>query len=104
MSMSFKISLADDRFSQDETKELLLHLIHTNIQFHELKNFSSEERFGESNMESTACIERLRLFNKQVLKTIETASGKSELVIDLRLVVEINAKQNYETLATRKAG
>ncbi|HRJ29917.1 MAG TPA: hypothetical protein PLG85_09110 [Cyclobacteriaceae bacterium] len=102
--MSFKISLADDRFSQDETKEILLHLIYANIQFHQLKNFSSEERFGESHMESIECIEQLRLFSKQILKTIETASGKSELAIDLRLVVEIKAKQKYETLATRRAG
>jgi len=102
--MSFKISLTNDRFSQDETKEILLNLIQTNIHFHNMKNFSSEERFGKSHLESMACIEQLHLFSRQILKTIETAAGENDLAIDLRLVVEVKAKQNYETLGSRKTG
>jgi hypothetical protein len=48
MKHTESIKLVEGTFSGIEAKEILVDLISKKINFHHLKNFSSEERFGKT--------------------------------------------------------
>lgn len=89
MKISKTISLIDGHFSSEDAFELLRNLYSSKIQFHQLKNFSSMERFGK---EDKIALERIPKL-KESLETISTimkeiAEGDSE--IEIKSVVNIN--------------
>ena len=53
--------LIDGRFSTTEASRVLLDLVGTKIQYHEIENFSSRERFGKDAAHSAR---RLKALNK----------------------------------------
>lgn len=44
-----KLILIEGDFSQDDAKEILSNIFSSKIHFHNLKNWSSKERFGKEN-------------------------------------------------------
>ncbi len=71
-----KLKLIEGDFSCQEAKELLLNIFSTKINFHKLKNFSSQERTGSSDIATLKRLnelqkeaEKLNNFIKQVEKT-----------------------------------
>lgn len=55
-----KLSLIDGDFTAEEAREVIMHLFLTKVQFHELKNFSSLERYGKPDETAQKRIPRLR--------------------------------------------
>lgn len=49
MKKTQKIQLIKGLFTNEEAKEILFNLVNTKINFHNLKNFSSDERSGKSD-------------------------------------------------------
>ncbi len=43
------LTLLDGHFTPEEAREVLLSLFQAKIQFHEMQNFSSQERFGHED-------------------------------------------------------
>ena len=75
-------------FSPDEAKEVLLNLITHKINFHSLKNFSSEERFGKSIEGSQKRIAELRESKEKIVNLVEFAI-KENKNIDIVSTIEI---------------
>lgn len=46
MSKHEKLNLIEGSFIDEDAKEILMNIFSTKIHFHEMKNFSSKERFG----------------------------------------------------------
>lgn len=53
------IQLIDGDFSVHDAQEILMDLINHKIRFHQLKNISWEERFGEPNQHSQKRLKEL---------------------------------------------
>lgn len=82
--------LIDGEFSSKESHEILQNIFFSKIRFHEIKNFSSQERFGKDDESS---INRIPHLNnslneiKQIIKEAENNGNqiaiKSEVVITI---------------------
>jgi hypothetical protein len=56
-----KFKLIEGRFSTEEAKEILTNIFSEKINFHLMKNFSSQERFGKDDENATNRIHQLKL-------------------------------------------
>lgn len=91
MNKPEKLTLIEGEFLFEEAKDILVNIFSTKIQFHEMKNFSSKERFGK---EDTIAQKRIPLLKKELEKLQEIlsdakAKNKKLLVsahIDISLV------------------
>ncbi|WP_395051289.1 hypothetical protein [Flavobacterium sp.] len=85
---STTITLIDGHFSSDDAFELLRNLYSSKIQFHQLKNFSSMERFGKEDKMAMERIPKL----KESLESILTIMKEEEIgenMIEIKAVVNI---------------
>ena len=87
MKLKEPIKLIEGKFSPEDAKEVLLELINHKINFHSLKNFSSEERFGQSIEGSKKRIEYLKKAKEKIVKIIDKATDTN---CHLRLESSIN--------------
>jgi len=49
MNNSKTLTLIDGQFDHEEAKGILMNIFSTKIQFHQLKNFSVQERYGKDD-------------------------------------------------------
>lgn len=81
MNKTENITLINGVFTPDEAKEVLLTLISNKIHFHQMKNFSSEERFGKSDPLSSKRITELEESRKQVIALLAKAGNSGHKLI-----------------------
>lgn len=55
-----KFKLIDGRFSTEEAKEILTNVFSEKINFHLMKNFSSQERYGKDDENASKRIHQLK--------------------------------------------
>lgn len=65
MTKNEQLKLIEGKFQHDEAKEILLNIFSAKLNFHQMKNFSSQERFGKDD--ETALI-RIPALKMEVLK------------------------------------
>jgi hypothetical protein len=70
--------LIKGKFSAMDAKEVLLSLINHKINFHELKNFSAQERFGKIDNRSLERVKDLREMKTRVLAIIDEAERENK--------------------------
>lgn len=75
------LKLIDGTFSASEAREVLMNLINSKIQFHNLKNFSSEERFGHLNVDSLNRIEELKDASEAILDFVNAAGWEKKKIV-----------------------
>jgi hypothetical protein len=81
--------LIDGTFSAHDAKDILLSLINSKIKYHQLKNFSSEERFGKKDRHSEERIVQLSNTRQQLLELFERAeTEKAQLKIHSLINIE----------------
>lgn len=61
-----KLKLIDGEFSPTEFKEIVYNLFLKKIEFHKIKNFSSQIRFG---IDDTMAIQKISELNQSIEKT-----------------------------------
>jgi len=89
MKRSETITLIDGHFSSEDAFELLRNLYSSKIQFHQLKNFSSLERFGKEDKMAVERIPRLKESLESILNLMkEEAIGEN--MIEIKSVININ--------------
>jgi len=82
MNTTENVTLINGVFTPQEAREVLLTLLNHKINFHRLRNFSSEERFGKKDEASTKRLKELDESRKQVLSLLadaESAGYKLEI-------------------------
>jgi hypothetical protein len=62
---SNQLNFIEGQFTAEEAKEILTNIFVTKIKFHELKNFSTEIRDGQSHLFSQ---NRIKFLNEELLK------------------------------------
>jgi hypothetical protein len=90
MIESKTITLIDGHFTSDDAFELLRNLYSSKIQFHQLKNFSSIERFGK---EDQIAMKRIPVL-KESLETIlalmkEMQNGENKIEIKSEIKISL---------------
>lgn len=81
-----KLTFIDGTFSPEEIREILINVYSSKINFHQIKNFSSRERFGKDDKTATKRIPELKQAMEEVLSIIETAKkngGQLEIKSDI---------------------
>ena len=82
--------LIDGDFSTRESREILQNIFSSKIQFHQIKNFSSQERFGKEDKNALKRIPELRKSVEKILKIIESAEMKGkQLEIKSDIVISL---------------
>lgn len=89
MNKSKTITLIDGQFSSDDAFVLLTNLYSSKIKFHQLKNFSSMERFGKEDEMSLERISKLKE-NLETILTLMKEATADENRIEIKSVVHIN--------------
>jgi|LakMenE01Jun11ns_1017448.scaffolds.fasta_scaffold9439796_2 hypothetical protein len=89
MNKSKTITLIDGLFSSDDAFLLLTNLYSSKIKFHQLKNFSSMERFGKEDEMSLERISKLKE-NLETILTLMKEATVDENRIEIKSVVHIN--------------
>lgn len=90
MNKSQKLKLIDGYFSPEESREILLNVFSNKIQFHQMKNFSSQERFGKDDNSSVKRIPQLKKSIDKLLKIIDAAEKKGDnLEVKSEVIISI---------------
>lgn len=75
------LTLIDGRFTADEAREVLMSIFLAKIQFHEMKNFSSQERFGCNDNVAVERIPDLRKSTRRILELVSQAAADKRTMI-----------------------
>lgn len=73
MNKREKLTLIEGKFTGEETKEILTSIFSSKINFHNLKNWSSIERYGKDD---EIAIKRISVLKKQMERVLEIVSEK----------------------------
>jgi len=84
-----KFKLIEGKFWPNESREILNNVFFSKIQFHQMKNFSSQERFGTEDKNGLKRIYQLKKSIDKILKMIESAEKKGEQ-IEIKSEIMIN--------------
>lgn len=89
-----KFILIEGKFIPQEAKEILLTVFGDKIQFHQKKNFSSQERFGKEDENSQERIPQLQKSSREILQLIEAAEKEDYLIsIHSEVIMEFTKKE-----------
>jgi hypothetical protein len=78
MKNTKELKLIDGHFSAEEAREILMNVFIGKINFHENKNFSSEERFGKEDVTALKRIPELQRSMDIISKIIDEAKQNNE--------------------------
>jgi hypothetical protein len=81
MKTTEKIILIDGNFSPTEAKELLMDLFINKINFHQKKNFSSQERYGKEDEIATRRIPELKESVEAISKIITEGTIQNQNIV-----------------------
>jgi hypothetical protein len=91
MSNSEKLSLIEGQFSPEDAKLILINIFLTKINYHELRNLSSKEKFGEEDPFASKRISELKGSIDKMLHLFKDAElKKKKLTITSEIVISIS--------------
>ena len=76
-----KLTLVEGSFYYDEAKEIIMSMFSSKINFHNIKNWSSQERFGEDDENAQKKIPALRNEIKKLEEILLEAKAKNKKVM-----------------------
>ena len=81
------LTIIDGNYTCDEVKEILMNMFSSKINFHNTKNWSSQERFGKDDAIAQKRIPALRNEMKKLERILSEAKAKNK---KLAISSEIN--------------
>lgn len=87
MKANQSIKFIEGKFSPNEAREILTELLNHKINFHSLKNFSYEERFGKPVKGSQKRIAELKKSREKLILLVQQALDNE---VNLRIESSIN--------------
>lgn len=87
MNKTEKLTLIEGEFLNEDAKDILVNIFSTKIHFHEMKNFSSQERFGKQDEIAKTRIPALKKEIEKVLQILSEAKSNNKKVM---ITSEIN--------------
>jgi len=82
--------LVRGEYSAVEAREIVSNLISQKINFHNLRDFSSRERYGKSDEDSLRRIEELKVSRQSMFEIIDAAKEEGKTVkINSNITIEL---------------
>ena len=81
MKRTETIDLVKGTFTPKEAQEILLQLLISKTNFHNLKNWSSRERFGKPDVNSEQRLKYLEEYRQKVQTLISKASNEQKNIV-----------------------
>lgn len=78
MKNTKELKLIEGNFSPDEAREILMNVFLGKLQFHQNKNFSSEERYGKEDINAVKRIPELKKSMIVISELIDLANHNNE--------------------------
>ncbi|WP_113663421.1 hypothetical protein [Pedobacter nanyangensis] len=88
MNNTQKFKFIDGNFSATESRDILRNVFTGKVQFHQIKNFSSQERQGKDDEHSVQRIIELKQSLAQIMHFLETAQ-REDKQLAIRSEIEI---------------
>lgn len=82
-----KLKLIEGEFSDEEAKEILTSIFSSKINFHNIKNWSSNERYGTDDEIAQKRVPELRKEMEKLLELLSDAKAKKRRLV---ITSEIN--------------
>lgn len=94
-------SLIEGKFKEDEAKDLLINLFSQKINYHKLKNFSSQVRYGKDDVVSLnrSAILKKNLEKIQILLA-DAKANNLQLIISSEIKISFSAGKNENVQRT----
>ena len=93
MNNEGSLSLIDGQFSPEDAKLILINIFLTKINFHELRNLSSLERYGTEDKFAVQRISELNHSIGKIIKSIDYAlANNKNLVIKSEIAISFSDK------------
>ena len=89
MKKTEKLQLINGNFTAKDAKEVLVSVFLKKILFHEMKNFSSMERFKRQDKVSLKKIPELKKSLEKIIKICAEAETKNQ-ILSVSSVIDIN--------------
>jgi hemerythrin superfamily protein len=90
MKTTETLTLINDRFTNEEAKDVLLHLFNSPINFYNIKNWSSQERYRKDDAVSQ---ERIPALKKEIEKLQEilkqSKSQNKKLLVSTEITISL---------------
>ncbi len=80
ITATHSVKLLDGLFNSEEAQEVLLDLVNSKIHFHELKNFSSLERYGKPDTIALTRLPELRAEREKIMTLTEQGIRNGHLL------------------------
>lgn len=81
MNKTEKLILIEGKFLHEEAKDVLVNIFSAKINFHQLKNFSSQERFGKDDEIAQKKIPALIKEQEKLLDILSEAKAKNKKLV-----------------------
>ena len=82
-----KLKLIEGKVLHDEAKEILRNIFSAKINFHQMKNFSSQERFGKDDK---TAVKKIPILKKELVKLDKILAEAKAKNLNLVITSEIN--------------
>jgi|688.fasta_scaffold2154592_1 hypothetical protein len=87
------ITLIDGDFDEKEAKEILVNIFSSKINFHQVKNFSSQEKYGKVDAHAEKRIIALKKGLERALEILlEAQKNNNRLTINAEVNITITGK------------
>ena len=93
MKKTEKLTIINGDFTSDEAKEVLMDLFRSKINFHSIKNWSSQERFGKDDLIAQERIPALTNEMQKLEEILIEAKNKNKRIVvnsDIYISLEEN--------------
>ncbi|MBS1741782.1 MAG: hypothetical protein JST81_02000 [Bacteroidetes bacterium] len=88
MKNTKKLTLMEGSFTYDEAREILLKMFSFKINFHHIKNWSAQERFGKDDETAQKRIPQLKN-EMEKLQSILLMAKEKEMHLDVKAEIDI---------------
>jgi hypothetical protein len=93
--MEHAFKLIDGIFTPKEASEILLNLYISKLKFHQMKQFSAQERLGEDDVLAIHKIQQLQLAIDKIKEVLQAAqAAKQEIVIESNVSLHLTNKKS----------
>lgn len=91
MEASKQFTLIEGVYTPEEAREVLMDVIHSNIQYQSIQNLSSYEKQGTDDQSAQEYLHNLKQVRNEVLNLLNTAghSGDKKIVIDSTIKIRL---------------
>jgi hypothetical protein len=90
MNKTETLNLIEGTFSEAEARDILIGIYSAKINFHQLKNFSSQERFGKDDETAQKRIPKLKKEIEKLKAILSEAQTKNQkLIINSEITISL---------------